>query len=70
MRANPAALVAADVLGALPAGERDGETGGLVRRVFGAGDRLHFLDQAGEGTSLLEAQAQVESSLKQWRVRL
>lgn len=69
-RANPAALVAADVLSALPADEREGEPGRLVRRVFGAGDRLHFLDQPGEGTSLLEAEAKVEGLLKAWRERL
>jgi len=69
-RANPAALVAADVLGALPAGERDGEVGRLVRQVFGAGDRLHFLDQAGEGAAVLEARAKVEGVLEQWKERL
>ena len=69
-RANPAALVAADVLGALPVTEREGEPGRLVRRVFGAGDQLHFLDQPGEGKSLLEARGQVEGLLKEWRERL
>ena len=69
-RANPAALVAADVLGALPVGEREGEAGTLVRRVFLAGDRLRFLGQPEEGTSLLGAREQIESLLKQWRERL
>ena len=61
---------AADVLGALPVTEREGEPGRLVRRVFGAGDQLHFLDQPGEGKSLLEARGQVEGLLKEWRERL
>jgi hypothetical protein len=69
-QANPAALVAADVLGALPATEREGEAGRLVRQVFGAGDRLHFLDQPAESASLLALRTKVEGLLRAWRERL
>ena len=68
--ANPEALVCADVLQALPEAERDGRHGEIVRRLFSADDSLRFGEPNGEGPSLLAMQPELESLLKQMRVRL
>ncbi len=68
--ATPEALVCADVLRELPESEREGRNGEIVRRLFSADDSLRFGGPNGEGPSLLAMQPELESLLKQMRVRL
>jgi hypothetical protein len=68
--ANPEALVCADVLRGLPAVQRDGAEGRLVRELFTAADAHHFLGQAPDGAVLLKRQPEIEALLAAWRNRL
>jgi hypothetical protein len=68
--ANPAALVCADVLQELPAAEQQGRAGDMVRRLFAASDALRFGGKAGDGSSLLSLQPELEQLLEQMEARL
>jgi len=68
--ANPGALVCADVLQELPAPERQGRAGEIIRRLFAAADALRFGGPVKEDADLLALQPDVERMLEQMRARL
>jgi hypothetical protein len=68
--ANPDALVCADVLRALPAEEREGPEGRMVRELFATSEARQFVARAPEVMSLLALQPGLESLLNKWRARL
>ena len=68
--ANPAALVCADILAALPAGEREGKGGETVRALFVAADEWRFVDPPRDGLALLSLQREVERLAANLRRRL
>ncbi len=68
--ANPAALVCADVLQELPAGEQQGRPGDVVRRLFAASDALRFGGPDSDASSLLSLQPELEQLLQQLEARL
>ena len=68
--ANPEALVCADVLEEIPAPQRQGRTGEIVRRLFGAADAQRFGGTTRDGADLLALQPDLERLLDQLRARL
>lgn len=68
-RANPAALVCADVLEELPPAERQGG-GETVRRLFAAADALNFGGPSRDSAELLALQPDLERLLEKLEERL
>jgi len=68
--ANPEALVCADVLEELPAPERHGPNGEVVRRFFAAADSLRFGGVTRDGSDLFSLQPDLERLLDQLKARL
>jgi hypothetical protein len=68
--ANPKALVCGDVLQAIPAPEREGKSGEVVRRLFTAADLIQFGGRVPEGEHLLGLRSDLEQLLAHLRARL
>jgi hypothetical protein len=68
--ANPNALVCADVLQELPAAERDGRTGEVIRRFFSAGDSMRFGNAGKDGAELLALKPELELALERLSAKL
>jgi len=68
--ANPEALVCADVLEELPAPERHGPNGEVVRRFFAAADSLRFGGVTRDCSDLFSLQPDLERLLDQLKARL
>ena len=65
--AEPRALVCGDVLQQLPAADRTGENGEVVRRLFRAVDALDFAGAPGEVADLLAWQPRLDRLSPDWR---
>jgi hypothetical protein len=68
--ATPEALVCADVLQELPAGERGGQDAQMVRRFFAAADANRFGNAGVNGAELLTLQPALERLLARLKARL
>jgi len=70
LSANAGALVCDDVLRALPAAERDGRSGRVVRQLFRVADELRLKGQAPNPQLLWSLQPELEILLTELRRRL
>jgi len=68
--AEPRALVGGDVLPLLPAAERSGRAGEVVRRFFAVTDSALFGPTAANAAELLPLQPELEQVLEQLEARL
>jgi len=68
--ATPRALVCGDVLQILPAPEREGKPGDIVRRFFAAADAAAFAGDAGIKNELLAEQSALKEILTKLEARL